>query len=103
MDVYFNFKTQDTASGFGTDEARCERGAGRADSRVAGPEDLGVRRRCKGRVHHGGWISCGPATRQWTLDVLCYTRDLDAILNRTPSTLQIGVRSGIHDGRKHYI
>jgi hypothetical protein len=47
------------ASWFGSDDPHRERGAGRADSGAAGPEDLGVRRRYNGRVHPGAGYPAG--------------------------------------------
>jgi hypothetical protein len=50
------------ASWFGTDDPRCERSVERverADSETARSEYLGVRRRCKGRVHPGAGYPAG--------------------------------------------
>jgi hypothetical protein len=47
------------ASWFVTDDPRRERGAERADSGTARSEYLGVRRRCKGRVHPGAGYPVG--------------------------------------------
>jgi hypothetical protein len=47
------------ASWFRTDDPRRERGAERADSETARSEYLGVRRRCKGRVHPGAGYTTG--------------------------------------------
>jgi hypothetical protein len=47
------------ASWFGTYDPRRERGAERADSGTARSEYLGVRRRCKGRVHPGAGYPAG--------------------------------------------
>jgi hypothetical protein len=47
------------ANGFGTEDHRRERGANRVGSRVAGPEDLGARRRYNGRVHPGAGHPAG--------------------------------------------
>jgi hypothetical protein len=46
-------------SWFGTDDPRRERSAERADSGTARSEYLGVRRRCKGRVHPGAGYPAG--------------------------------------------